>query len=120
MMWIIRAMSNRMNPATRNPSMISLQNIEKCYKLKGGFYYVLQQITFRIEQGEFVSIMGPSGAGKAALLHIFGLHDANSEGEDHLLGHAAHKLPPEESLAAPNEHTGFLIQSSALFDTVTG
>jgi ABC-type uncharacterized transport system YnjBCD ATPase subunit len=42
--------------------MITLKNVEKCYKLKGGFYYVLQQINFTIEQGDFVSIMGQSGA----------------------------------------------------------
>jgi len=66
-------------PVTRNPqlSMITLKNVEKSYKLKGGFYYVLQQINFTIEQGDFVSIMGPSGAGKSTLLHILGLHDAN-------------------------------------------
>ena len=49
--------------------MITLKNVEKCYKLKGGFYYVLQQISFTIEEGEFVSIMGPSGAGKSTLFN---------------------------------------------------
>jgi putative ABC transport system ATP-binding protein len=105
--------------ATRNLSMISLQNIEKCYKLKGGFYYVLQQITFRIEQGEFVSIMGPSGAGKSTLLHILGLHDANWEGEYHLLGQKVHTLPPKERLALQKKHTGFVFQSYHLLDDLT-
>jgi putative ABC transport system ATP-binding protein len=99
--------------------MITPKNIEKCYKLKGGFYYVLQQITFTIEQGEFVSIMGPSGAGKSTLLHILGLHDANWEGEYHLLGHAVHKLTPKERLALQKKHTGFVFQSYHLLDDLT-
>ena len=67
--------SLNLQPATRNLPVITVKNVEKCYKLKGGFYYVLQQINFTIEQGDFVSIMGPSGAGKSTLLHILGLHD---------------------------------------------
>src|SRR5260370_25734889 len=106
-------------PVTRNLSMITVKNIEKCYKLKGGFYYVLQQINFTIEQGEFVSIMGPSGAGKSTLLHILGLHDANWEGEYHLLGHAVQKLPPKERLALQKKHTGFVFQSYHLLDDLT-
>jgi putative ABC transport system ATP-binding protein len=99
--------------------MITLKNIEKCYKLKGGFYYVLQQISFTIEEGEFVSIMGPSGAGKSTLLHILGLHDANWEGEYHLLGQQVHKLPPKERLALQKKHTGFVFQSYHLLDDLT-
>jgi putative ABC transport system ATP-binding protein len=99
--------------------MITLKNVEKCYKLKGGLYYVLQQITFTIAEGEFVSIMGPSGAGKSTLLHILGLHDANWEGGYHLLGHAVHKLPPKERLALQKKHTGFVFQSYHLLDDLT-
>jgi ABC-type lipoprotein export system ATPase subunit len=99
--------------------MITLKNVEKCYKLKGGFYYVLQQINFMMEQGHFVSIMGPSGAGKSTLLHILGLHDANWEGEYHLLGHTVHTLPPKERLALQKKHTGFVFQSYHLLDDLT-
>ena len=64
--------------------MISLKNVEKSYKLKNGFYYVLRQINLTVESGDFVSVMGPSGAGKSTLLHILGLHDAEWEGEFYL------------------------------------
>ena len=47
--------------------MIRLRNIERCYPLaKGRFFYVLRDINLDIAEGEFVSIMGPSGAGKAS------------------------------------------------------
>jgi putative ABC transport system ATP-binding protein len=99
--------------------MITLKNVEKCYKLKGGLYYVLQQISFTVEQGEFISIMGPSGAGKSTLLNILGLHDANWEGEYHFLGQQVHKLPPKERLALQKKHTGFVFQSYHLLDDLT-
>ena len=46
--------------------MIKLKNIQKRYDNKAGFIYVLQQINIDIEEGEFVTIMGPSAAGKSA------------------------------------------------------
>ena len=44
--------------------MITLRNIEKSYPVGPGRYYVLRRITTDIAEGEFVTIMGPSGAGK--------------------------------------------------------
>ncbi|MCP4455119.1 MAG: ABC transporter ATP-binding protein, partial [Planctomycetes bacterium] len=45
--------------------MIRLKNIQKRYNTKAGFTYVLQQINLEIKTGEFVTIMGPSAAGKS-------------------------------------------------------
>lgn len=56
-------------------SMIQLRNIEKCFKTKAGFTFVLRQITFDIAEGEFLTIMSPSGAGKCTLLGILGMYD---------------------------------------------
>ena len=47
--------------------MIRLHNLERCYPLaKGKFFYVLRDIDIEIKEGEFVSVMGPSGAGNIA------------------------------------------------------
>ena len=64
--------------------MIDLRNIEKAYRTKAGFSYVLRQISLEIGEGEFVTIMGPSGAGKSTLLGILGMYDQNWEGEFYL------------------------------------
>ena len=50
--------------------MIKLKNIQKRYNTKAGFLYVLQQINLEINEGEFITIMGPSAAGKSTLLNI--------------------------------------------------
>ena len=64
--------------------MIKLRNIQKCYKTKAGFTYVLQQINLDIAAGEFITIMGPSAAGKSTLLNILGMLDHDWEGEYYL------------------------------------
>src|SRR5690348_8382847 len=64
--------------ATLEPTgapMIQLRNVEKSFKTKAGFTYVLRQINLDIAAGEFITIMGPSGAGKSTLLGILGMYD---------------------------------------------
>ena len=61
--------------------MIKIRNIERRYKTKAGFTYVLRQISLDIAEGEFVTIMGPSGAGKSTLLAILGMYDHAWEGQ---------------------------------------
>jgi putative ABC transport system ATP-binding protein len=99
--------------------MIELKNIERSYKLKNGFFYVLRQIDLTIEHGEFVSIMGPSGAGKSTLLHILGMHDSQWEGEYHLLEQPVHSLKPKDRFALQKKHLGFVFQSYHLLDDLT-
>ena len=79
--------------------MIQLKNIEKCYETRAGKNYVLRQINLNIEEGDFLTIMGPSAAGKTTLLNILGMLDGDWEGEDYLYDHAVHELKPKERLA---------------------
>ncbi len=55
--------------------MIKLRNLEKYYESGAGRTYVLRQISVEVEEGEFITIMGPSGAGKTTLLSILGMLD---------------------------------------------
>ena len=70
--------------------MIQLKNIEKCYETRAGKNYVLRQINLDIAEGEFITIMGPSAAGKTTLLNILGMLDSAWEGEYYLFEHAVH------------------------------
>ena len=99
--------------------MIKLNNIQKRYNSRAGFVYVLQQINLTVEEGQFVTIMGPSGAGKTTLLNIIGMLDGDWEGEYLLDDHPVHELKPKQRLALNRQYIGFVFQSFNLLDSLT-
>jgi ABC-type lipoprotein export system ATPase subunit len=99
--------------------MIKLNNIQKRYNSRAGFVYVLQQINLTIEEGEFVTIMGPSGAGKTTLLNIIGMLDGEWEGEYYLDENPVHELKPKQRLALNRQYIGFVFQNFNLLDSLT-
>ncbi len=99
--------------------MIQLKNIEKCYETRAGKNYVLRQINLEIEEGDFVTFMGPSAAGKTTLLNILGMLDGDWEGEYYLFEQAVHALKPRERLALNKQYIGFVFQNFNLLDTLT-
>ena len=99
--------------------MIKLKNIQKRYNTKAGFLYVLQQINLEINEGEFVTIMGPSAAGKSTLLNILGMLDHDWEGEYYLDENAVHELKPKQRMALNRQYVGFVFQAFNLLDSLT-
>jgi ABC-type lipoprotein export system ATPase subunit len=99
--------------------MIQLRNIEKCFKTKAGFTYVLRQINLDIAEGEFITIMGPSGAGKSTLLGILGLYDHSWEGEFLFADQAVHMLSPKQRSLLNKRFVGFVFQQFHLLDDLT-
>jgi len=99
--------------------MIKLKNVQKRYNSKAGFTYVLQQINLEIKTGEFVTIMGPSAAGKSTLLNIIGLLDHDWEGEYYLDDNPVHTLKPKQRQALNREYVGFVFQAFNLLDSLT-
>ena len=61
-------------------AFIDVKNVSKVYGTEENPTYALRDITFSIEKGEFVSLMGPSGSGKSTLLHILGFLDRHTGG----------------------------------------
>jgi ABC-type lipoprotein export system ATPase subunit len=102
-----------------SPLLIQLKNIEKCFKTKAGFAYVLRQITLEIAQGEFITIMGPSGAGKSTLLGILGLYDHIWEGEFFMCDRPVHRLEAKERAALNKRFVGFVFQQFHLLEDLT-
>lgn len=66
--------------------MIQLRNLERYYRKGLQKSWVLKDVNLDIEEGEFVTLMGPSGAGKTTLLNIIGMLDEASAGEYEFLG----------------------------------
>ena len=100
-------------------TLIRLGNIEKGFKTKAGFTYVLRQITLAIAKGDFVTIMGPSGAGKSTLLSILGMYDPGWEGEYFFLDQPVHRLKPKERSILNKRFVGFVFQQFHLLDDLT-
>ena len=99
--------------------MIQLHNIAKYYPAGFGKTYVLRNINLEIAEGEFVSIMGPSGSGKSSLLHILGLLEEPSEGEYLLLDTPVHKLSEKKKTELHRNTIGFVFQAYHLIDELT-
>jgi ABC-type lipoprotein export system ATPase subunit len=104
---------------TTDGAMIQLRNLEKSFKTKAGFSYVLRQINLDIAEGEFITIMGPSGAGKSTLLSILGMYDHSWEGEFVFFEQRVHRLNPKQRALLNKQFVGFAFQQFHLLDDLT-
>lgn len=99
--------------------MLKLKNIAKYYKAGFNKTFVLRGVDMEVSDGEFVTVMGPSGGGKSTLLHIIGLLDKPSEGEYLLLDEETHKMSDRKREELHKNHIGFVFQAYHLIDELT-
>ena len=79
----------------------------------------LNEVTFHVEQGEFVAIMGPSGCGKSTLLNILGTLDSPTSGSYFFEGKQVDKMNENQLTALRKNNLGFIFQSFNLIDELT-
>src|SRR5256714_446621 len=99
--------------------MIELRGIEKTIKSPAGTIWLLRRINLDVPQGEFVTIMGPSGAGKTTLMSILGMLDDQWTGEYYFAGEAVHKMNRKQRSELNKKNIGFVFQSYHLLDNLT-
>jgi putative ABC transport system ATP-binding protein len=99
--------------------MIEVKNITKTYGHGDTMLQALKGVSFTIEDGEFVAIMGPSGSGKSTLMHILGCLDTPSSGTYTLDGKDVSTLNDEELADIRREKIGFVFQSFNLLPRTT-
>ena len=99
--------------------MIELENIEKTYGNGNVTTPVLREISFRVEPGEYVAIMGASGTGKSTLMNILGCLDKPTAGLFRLDGVDVVDLDDEELSHLRNEKIGFVFQQFHLLQRTT-
>ena len=90
--------------------LIELKNIHKSYPLDGFDLEILKGINLKIEQGEFVAIMGPSGSGKSTLMNILGCLDTPSSGHYVIDGVNVENLSSDDLAEIRNHKIGFVFQ----------
>jgi len=100
-------------------SLISLSHISKIYQSGEVKVKALDDISFEVEKGEFVAIMGPSGSGKSTLMHILGLLDRPTSGKYLLEGMDTSKFSDEELAKIRNKKIGFVFQFFNLLPKTT-
>lgn len=91
--------------------MIELKNVSKIYHTGPVDFPALKNVTFKINEGEFVAIMGPSGSGKSTLMHILGALDSPSEGTYLLDGSDVSTLSDDELADIRRDKIGFVFQA---------
>ena len=100
-------------------ALLNVQNLQKVYttRLGGAKVQALSGVSFTVEQGEFVAIMGESGSGKTTLLNILAALDRPTSGQVFLNMRDIAALSEKEISAFRRDHLGFIFQDFNLLDT---
>lgn len=99
--------------------MLTVTDLHKTYRAAQAAYEVLKGVTFTVEDGEFVAVMGPSGSGKSTLLNCISCYIPFDEGEIELGNQRMANLPEEELARVRNQKLGFVFQDFMLLDGLT-
>jgi len=102
-----------------NQPIITIKNLSKIYKTDVLETIALNNVSFEVQKGEFVAIMGPSGSGKSTLMHIIGALDKPTSGTYLLDGENVAKLTDDELSDIRNRKIGFVFQSYNLLPRTT-
>lgn len=99
--------------------MIKINNINKKYINGTNVLHVLKNISFSVEKGEFLAIMGSSGSGKSTMMNILGCLDNEYEGEYLLDGEDISKSSQNKLSEIRNKKIGFIFQAFNLLPKLT-
>lgn len=100
-------------------TILKLEHIQKYYGNEGSLTKAIKDISFSVEAGEFLGIMGASGSGKTTLLNCISTIDTVSAGHIYLEGKDVTELKPKKLAKFRRENLGFVFQDFNLLDTLT-
>ena len=105
--------------ASLHPVTVQLEGVARRYDVGGRTVTALEDVSLRIEPGEFVVVLGPSGSGKTTLLNMIGALDSPTEGKVVVGGHDITALSRRRLFGFRREHVGFIFQTFNLFPGLT-
>lgn len=101
-------------------ALIQVSGIKKVYKMSGNVRVnALNGVSFRVERGEFIAIMGTSGSGKSTLLHLIAGVDTPTSGTVRIDGQDIHRLKPSGKARLRRRSVGIIYQDYNLIPTLT-
>ncbi|HML20574.1 MAG TPA: ABC transporter ATP-binding protein [Aggregatilinea sp.] len=99
--------------------LISLQQVHKTYKIKGGLIRALNGVDFEVEQGEFVALVGPSGSGKSTLINMITGIDRPTNGEVYVAGQRLTHMNEDQVAEWRGKNVGVVFQFFQLLPSLT-
>lgn len=91
--------------------VIELEDVSKLYGFGDATTLALDEVSLKIDKGEFVAVMGPSGCGKSTLMNVIGLLDRPTHGKFKLNGRQVDRLRPNQAAKMRRDTIGFVFQS---------
>ncbi len=108
-----------MNNGKNNKPLIALENVRKVYKTKAGPLEVLKGVSFNVNAGEFVAIVGPSGSGKSTLINMITGIDRPTDGEVYVAGERLTSMGENQVAKWRGKNVGVVFQFFQLLPTLT-
>lgn len=100
-------------------SLISMQNIWKTYQMGVEELHALKGVSFEVNKGEYLAIIGPSGSGKSTLMNLIGCLDSPTQGQYWINGHLVSEMTDDELARIRNKEIGFVFQTFNLLARAT-
>ena len=120
--FFIMTLSNKKEgQVIKTMALLDVKNVKKIYTTRFGGNQVeaLHNVSFSVEAGEYVAIMGESGSGKTTLLNILAALDKPTGGKVYLKRNDLSKIREKEMAAFRRQNLGFVFQDFNLLDTLT-
>ena len=107
------------NGAVAQKTLISMENIWKTYQMGVEQLHALRDVSFQVEKGEYLAIIGPSGSGKSTLMNLIGCLDSPSKGDYWINGNLVSEMTDDELARIRNKEIGFVFQTFNLLARAT-
>lgn len=105
-----RVAGAKATPQVEHAAIIDIENVTKVYKMGEMEVHALRGVSLRVDEGEYVAIVGASGSGKSTLMNVIGLLDRPSDGTYRIRGTEVSKLSKNRLADLRNREIGFIFQ----------